>query len=391
VQARLGLWLKTHVEKLLGPLTALAKAEDITGIARGVAFQIVEALGVLDRAGVADDVKSLDQTARGTLRKHGVRFGAYHVFLPVLLKPAPRALGLMLWALRHGGLSQKGVDELPGIAASGRTSIAVDKEIAKPLYRLVGYRVCDTRAVRVDILERLADLIRPALSWRPGMPGDKPTGAVDGRSFTVTVAMTSLVGCSGEDFASILRALGYRMELRLPPSEPAAPAPTEPHAVETAPAAELESADPATSEAPAESAPDSTIEAASAATPAEPAAAPEIATPAEPAMIEVWRPGRPAGARHRRPREHERRRKPEAVSKPEQTQHTETAAPKPPEVREPRRQGRHDRQRRPFRPDRPGGMPREERPRERAIDPNSPFAALAELKARLEAEGKNKG
>src|SRR6202521_3033748 len=282
VQARLDLWLKTHIEKLLGPLTALAKAEDVTGIARGVAIQIVEALGVLDRADVADDVKSLDQTARGSLRKHGVRFGAYHVFLPALLKPAPRALGLMLWALKHGGLSQKGVDVLPGIAASGRTSIAVDKEIAKPLYRLIGYRVCDSRAVRVDILERLADLVRPALSWRPGMPGDKPAGAVDGRSFTITVAMTSLVGCSGVDFASILRALGYRMERRLPPPEPAAPGPSEPQGG----AAGLETA-AAASEAPAEGAPDSTVEAAPSTAPAEPSPAPEIlAVPAEPTMIE---------------------------------------------------------------------------------------------------------
>ena len=50
VQARLDLWLKTHIEKLLAPLFALAAADDITGIARGVAFQLVEALGVLERA-----------------------------------------------------------------------------------------------------------------------------------------------------------------------------------------------------------------------------------------------------------------------------------------------------------------------------------------------------
>src|SRR5690242_16768625 len=38
VQTRLDLWLKAHTEKVLGPLLALASAEDITGIARGVAF-----------------------------------------------------------------------------------------------------------------------------------------------------------------------------------------------------------------------------------------------------------------------------------------------------------------------------------------------------------------
>ena len=66
--------------------------------------------------------------------------------------------------------------------------------------------------MRVDILERLADLIRPALAWREASPGDKPAGAFDGRGFVVTQAMTSLTGSAGEDFASILRALGYRME-----------------------------------------------------------------------------------------------------------------------------------------------------------------------------------
>jgi ATP-dependent RNA helicase SUPV3L1/SUV3 len=365
VQARLDLWLKSHIEKLLGPLTGLAKAEDVSGIARGVAFQLVEALGVLDRTAVADEVKSLDQMARASLRKYGVRFGAYHIFLPALLKPGPRALGLMLWALKHGGLAQKGMDELPGLAASGRTSIAVRREIAKPLYRLVGYRVCDVRAVRVDILERLADLIRPALSWQPGAPGEKPAGAVDGRGFTVSVAMTSLVGCSGEDFASILRALGYRMDRRPPPPEAPALTPAE-AVVASAPATEAQ-VEPQPSKPVAEAAPAPVSETA--------------AAPQEPAMIEVWRPGRPAGAR-RRPHEHK--------PKPEPAQPSQTPQAPAAETREPRRQGRSDWQRRPFRGDRPRGKPREERPRERPIDPNSPFAALAELKARLEAERKNK-
>ena len=35
--------------------------------------------------------------------------------------------------------------------------------------------------------------------------------------------MTSLTGASGEDFASILRSLGYRMERRPKPPEPVLP------------------------------------------------------------------------------------------------------------------------------------------------------------------------
>ncbi len=229
VQARLDLWLKSHVEKILGPLFALSAAEDITGMARGVAFQLVEALGVLERQKVADDVKGLDQPARATLRKYGVRFGAYHIYLPNLLKPAPRILAAQLWALKHAAPDAKGLDELRALASGGRTSIPADKEIARPLYRTVGYRVCGERAVRVDILERLADLIRPALSWREGSPIPKPPGAAEGGGFTVTPAMTSLTGASGEDFATVLRSLGYRADRRPKPVEAAAP-PVEPAA-----------------------------------------------------------------------------------------------------------------------------------------------------------------
>src|SRR5581483_2047803 len=211
VQARLDLWLKTHIEKLLGPLFALAAADNFTGIARGVAFQLAEALGVLERQKVAEDMKGLDQPARATLRKHGVRFGAYHIYLPALLKPAPRLLAAQLWLLKNAAPDDKGLDELRQLASGGRTSIPINPEIAKPLYRALGYRACGARAVRVDILERLADLIRPALAWREGSAQPKPAGAVAG-GFTATSAMTSLTGSSGEDFASILRALGYRLE-----------------------------------------------------------------------------------------------------------------------------------------------------------------------------------
>ncbi len=255
VQTRLDLWLKTYIEKQLAPLFSLAAAEDVTGMARGVAFQLVEALGVLERQKVSDEVKGLDQPARATLRKYGVRFGAYHIYLPALLKPAPRALATQLWALKHEIPDAKGVAELLHLAASGRTSIPIDKETSKPLYRTAGYRVCGDRAVRVDILERLADLIRPALAWREHAAAARPEGAVDGRSFTVTGAMTSLTGASGEDFASILRALGYRMERRpKPPEAERPPEPEKPTEVEAAASADAsmeattESANEATSE-----------------------------------------------------------------------------------------------------------------------------------------------
>ncbi len=219
VQARLDFWLKSHIERVLEPLFRIAAADDVTGMARGIAYQLIEGLGVLERQKVAEEIKGLDQAARATLRKYGVRFGAYHIYLPVLLKPAARVLATQLWVLKHeSGPEAKGTEAVIESAATGRTSIAADKDYAKILYRVAGYRVCGARAVRVDILERLADLIRSALAWRAGAPGSKPPGAIEGFGFAVTVGMTSLAGCAGEDFASVLRSLGYHMEKRPRPA-----------------------------------------------------------------------------------------------------------------------------------------------------------------------------
>jgi ATP-dependent RNA helicase SUPV3L1/SUV3 len=426
VQARLDLWLKTHIEKLLAPLFTLSAAEDITGIARGVAFQLVEALGVLERHKVAEDVKGLDQPARATLRKHGVRFGAYHIYFPALLKPAPRILAAQLWLLKHAAPDDKGLDELRQLAAGGRTSIPADKEVGKPLYRALGYRVCGTRAVRVDILERLADLIRPALMWREAAPGPKPAGAVEGGGFVATPAMTSLAGASGEDFSSILRSLGYRLERRPKPAEPpAAPETTtaessmDESATAESATAEAGAASPDSSTTPevelpaaadeqaavaetatvGESSPEPAVTEAAAQAPAEAQApAPQQASPAEPtqaaeeqAFIEVWRPGRPS---ERHPRRGKLRRPPPTAVQADRRTDATTAPAEaaPAEVGEtPPRRGRKPRPQRPRRHDRerPAAIMRPER-REKQADPNSPFAKLAALKEQLEANAKER-
>ena len=175
---------------------------------------------MLERSRVADEMKTLVAGGARALRKFGVRFGAYHLYLPALLKPAPRALAAQLWALQaRRARDVKGIDEVAHLAASGRTSFTADQQISRGLYRAAGFRVCGERAVRVDILERLADLIRPAIAYRPGVtPGEPPAGAADGDGFVVTVAMTSLVGCSGEAFASILKSLSYASEQRPGPA-----------------------------------------------------------------------------------------------------------------------------------------------------------------------------
>ncbi len=216
VQGRLGQWLAAHIEGLLKPLFDLRNADALEGGARGLAYRISEGLGSVERGAVAEEAKALDQAARAGLRSLGVRFGAYHIFVPALLKPAPSQLLALLWALKEADLDVTGLQEVPQLSASGRTSIPVDPEIPPALYGVVGFRVCGPRAVRIDILERLADQIRPLVAWRPGPDsGEPPAGAVpSGGAFLVTVTMTSLLGCSGDDFAAVLSSLGYRVERR---------------------------------------------------------------------------------------------------------------------------------------------------------------------------------
>ena len=278
VQTRLDLWLKTHVEKLLGPLFELSKAEDVTGIARGIAFQLVEALGVLDRQKIAAEIKGLDQPSRASLRKYGVRFGAYHIYIPILLKPAARSLALQLSALKRGRCGHcVAVPAFSSSPVAGAHHLPVDKDIDRDAYRALGYKVCGERAVRVDILERLADLIRAALSWREGSPVPRPAGAFDGRSFTVTQPMTSLVGSTGEDFAAILRSLGYRMDRR--PPLPPKPVVVEAAATETS-AAEAAAETTAETSPVAEAAAETSPEAAAENTPSSPTRLPPSRRPA---------------------------------------------------------------------------------------------------------------
>ncbi len=249
-------------------------------MARGIAFQLVENLGVLERRAVLEEVRGLSQDERALLRRHGVRFGAYHIYIPNLLKPAPSALAALLWALKHRDLAASGLAEMQSVSGSGRTSAPVDPAIDQELYRRFGFRIYGTRAIRLDILERLADLIRPALAWRPATSAERPAGALPaGGGFTVTPAMTSLLGASGEDLSGILRGLGYRME-RLPkPVEP--PVETIPAETPPAMASEIE----AGMDAPSVSAPEPNAQSETGAAPVEVPAGAEPAVP-EPTAVE---------------------------------------------------------------------------------------------------------
>lgn len=210
VRTRLARFVGHHTETHLKPLTDMRQADELSGIARGIAFRLIENCGIVQRRDIAADIKALDQDGRAALRRYGVRFGYYHIFVPALIKPAPAGLLTLLWAVKNDAREKPGYDDVVTLLASGRTSLVTDQGFDKTFFKLAGYRHLGPRAVRVDILERLADLIRPCIFWKPG--SELPDGAYGDGKFVVTPAMLSILGATAEDMTEVLKALGYRHE-----------------------------------------------------------------------------------------------------------------------------------------------------------------------------------
>ena len=188
VRRRLQHFIDRKVAAQFEPLANLQRDETLSGLARGFAFRLVESLGVLPREGIADEVKALDQESRGTLRKHGVRFGQFTIFLPALLKPAPTRLRLVLWSLAQG------LDMFPESPPPGLVTIPNIADVPVQHYTLSGYRPAGSRAIRIDMLERLADILRTR---------DARAG------FEATPDMLSITGMTLEQFSDLMQGLGY--------------------------------------------------------------------------------------------------------------------------------------------------------------------------------------
>ena len=178
------------IETLFEPLFSMKKDPQITGLSKGVAFLMIESLGIIPRVDISEELKELDQEARGLLRKHGVRFGQYSVFLPILLKPAVTRLRLVLWSIK------KNFQEFPSPPEPGLVTVGVKKTELAGYFTKVGYYCSGDWALRIDMLERLADLLRKE---------DSKIG------FEATSDMLSITGMSHEQFASLMSGLGYHV------------------------------------------------------------------------------------------------------------------------------------------------------------------------------------
>jgi ATP-dependent RNA helicase SUPV3L1/SUV3 len=168
-------------------------ASPLQGVARGLAFQLYENLGSAARLKVTRELKAIAQEDRAPLRRLGVRFGAFSVYLPVLVKPAAAKLKALLWAVHQD------MTDIPPPPPAGLTSLQAEASVPGGFYEAAGYRVCGPRAVRIDMLERVGEIIRSK-----GKGGKMP------ESFAITPDLMSVLGCGEEDLAQILRSLGFR-------------------------------------------------------------------------------------------------------------------------------------------------------------------------------------
>jgi len=273
-------WLDSRISERMDPLVKLAQelngeieapegAVPLTGLARGVAYRLLEHYGVMGRAEVDADLRQLDQEARKGLRRFGIRIGASSLYMPFVMKPHATELRLTMWAMAGN------IEGLPTIPTPGMVWVEIKDGAPDTFYELAGFKPCGKKAVRMDMLERLADAVRPLGSGRDW--------------FEVSPETMGLVGLSGEDFAGVMKTAGYKFEVRQiakAKAEPEAPAEATPEAAPEAAEAEKTGKEAATTAAAealpeADKAAEETAPEVADSTPAEAAAETETKAPEE--------------------------------------------------------------------------------------------------------------
>ncbi|MGH6993990.1 MAG: helicase-related protein, partial [Caulobacteraceae bacterium] len=154
-QTRLDAFLAADARRRLAPLQRLQDAVaqgHIRGLARGLAWRLSEAGGVLARGGIEADLASLSRGERRALRSLGVRIGAFHLGLPALHGPEARPFAAALvrrlapdWRPAESGLQPLREPAPPPLALGLLGRIAIGSVI-----------------VSVERLERLDQVLRSA-------------------------------------------------------------------------------------------------------------------------------------------------------------------------------------------------------------------------------------
>jgi len=196
VQRRLDEWLATRIAAKLQPLLALqagveakaGTADAMPAQARGIAHQLCENFGSLDTARVAvpGDRRALIRA----LKAYGVWLGRRSIYLTKLLRPDAASLLALLW-----GVWTK-LEQVPALPRAGLTSFVNDTNAPEGFLAAAGFRVLAGRAIRLDMIERLEDVLEKGTT--DGAPAD-----------ALMPKLVSLLGCSNDELREVLAALGW--------------------------------------------------------------------------------------------------------------------------------------------------------------------------------------
>ncbi len=152
IDQRLRTWIDVTLQRRLRPLFTLMSAE-LSSHARGLAYQVAEALGALPRRQVAQQIAELGKEDRRRLRALGLRLGRETVWLPTLGGRASRRLLMRLQAI-HAQSYAPGRQPLPDMAGD---LIVLAEPVPERLLAAAGYRAINGHALSFERLERLSE------------------------------------------------------------------------------------------------------------------------------------------------------------------------------------------------------------------------------------------
>jgi ATP-dependent RNA helicase SUPV3L1/SUV3 len=188
IHRRLQKRVEAEVAMVLAPLVRLREAP-LSGPARGLAFQLCEALGALPRPPLDALIAGLRKHDRAVLANLDVVLGASYVHVPALLKPRATALKALLWAV------WKGMALPAPVPAPGRVSIMVEAGVPDAFWEATGFPRTGPRAIRIDIRERFERRLHT----------EHKAGTLQ-----ATPALAAAIGATPDDLPDVMEALGWK-------------------------------------------------------------------------------------------------------------------------------------------------------------------------------------
>ncbi len=184
-------WINDKINNELKSLIDLKNIRESNSELRALSYHLYENNGVVKRENVSIYINKLNQEQRKKLRKIGVKFGRYHIFLFKLFKPSSVSLRILLWK----NFNEKNLNLFP--PTFGLNFLEDKKKINKDFMLICGFEKFDKFFVRIDILERLFILI---------LNSNKENN----KEIKLIPEMLNLLGSNKDNFVKLLQNMGYK-------------------------------------------------------------------------------------------------------------------------------------------------------------------------------------